>query len=84
MKRAAPATGPPFFRILTRAAVGDTLNRRFGGEVMNPVKRATKTKQRWTAWFAAVSVWALVGLVGVHSYALDLGAAHHDMFCDAH
>lgn len=43
-----------------------------------------KTRMETGAWIAYGVIAALFLYIAANSYALDLGAAHHDAFCPEH
>jgi hypothetical protein len=51
---------------------------------MNKVKASVMWKGRGARWSFVVVVWAAVGIVGLNTYAMELGAVHHDIFCRDH
>jgi hypothetical protein len=51
---------------------------------MSEATGSATRKRRDATWFAVVAVWAVVGYIGLNTYAMELGAAHHDIFCTEH
>jgi hypothetical protein len=39
---------------------------------------------RGTVWIIVAGLWIATGYVGLNSYVMHLGAAHHDAFCTEH
>jgi len=42
---------------------------------------ATRSKALWAV---SLSLWLLTAGVGVHMFVLNLGAVHHDTYCQDH
>ena len=51
---------------------------------MRSAGKTPRAGSRGVAWFIAAGLWIATGFVGVHSYALQLGEAHHDAVCTEH
>ena len=51
---------------------------------MSKAKGSVTRKGRVATWYFVVAVWAAVGILGLNTYAMELGAVHHDIFCQDH